>query len=178
MGWFFLSAYTGCTVDAALKRFLHLMKYPHTVLFSLFSCLAFLTAFDDPIRIVKGCILVQILIIAGFLDCKTREIPDWLSVCAALCGFLSFHPLDSLAGAAWVFAALMIYNMIYDFCGGGDIKLLAGCGFALGTWGALFAAFITFLFFFIANFSKSRKNSRQPLVPFIAVGCFLAYLIS
>jgi leader peptidase (prepilin peptidase)/N-methyltransferase len=173
-----LSAFLGCITDICLKRRLSLHRYPHTVIFSLLTCFTFLMAFGDPIRIVKGCLFIQFLIIAGYWDQKTREILNWFPICVAMCGLIDFHPLDSLIGAIWTFAVLIITDRIFDTFGGGDIKLLTACGFTLGTFGAICASILSIFFFSIAHLKKSSRHNRYPLAPFIAIGCFLTFLIT
>ena len=173
-----LSAFWGCITDICLKRRLSLHRYPHTVIFSLLTCFAFLMAFGDPIRIVKGYLFIQFLIIAGYWDQKTHEIPDWLPICVALCGLINFNPLNSFIGAIWTFAVLIISDRIFDTFGGGDIKLLTACGFTLGIFGAICSSILSLLLFSIAHLKKSHWNSRYPLAPFITIGCFLTFLIT
>lgn len=175
MNYLFLSAYFGFITDVALKKQLLLQKYPHIAFLSVLTCFAFLTAFDSPIRIVKGCLFIQLLIYAGYRDQRTREIPDWLPICVALCGLINFNPADSLLGALAVFTVLMIPTLLFDSFGGGDIKLLTACGFTLGIPGAMIASVLSLSLFSIVHLNKSHRSSRYPLAPFIAVGCFLTF---
>lgn len=74
--------------------------------------------------------------VAAALDYRTRKIPNWLTVPAAVLG-LAYHtlapggigPLASLAGLAIGFALLLL-PWILGGGGMGDVKLLA----ALGAW--------------------------------------------
>lgn len=151
MNYLFLSAYLGFIADVGLKKQLRLQKYPRMVLLSALTCIAFLTAFDSPIRIVKGCLFIQLLIYAGYRDQKTREIPDWLPICVALCGLINFNPADSLLGALSVFTVLMIPALLFDSFGGGDVKLLTACGFTLGLPGAMIASVLSLFFFLLST---------------------------
>jgi prepilin peptidase CpaA len=74
--------------------------------------------------------------IAAVLDYRTRKIPNWLTVSAALLG-LAYHtlapggmgPLPALAGFAIGFSLLLL-PWLLGGGGMGDVKLLA----ALGVW--------------------------------------------
>lgn len=175
---FFLSAYFGLITDASLKRHFHLKKYTHTVFLSLLTCFSLLAAFDSLIQIVKGCLFIQFLIIAGYWDQKTHEIPDWLPICVAMCGLINFHPVDSFLGALLVFVVLMVPSLLWDSFGGGDIKLLTACGLTLGIHGAMISSIASLFLFSIFHLKKADRNNRFPLAPFIAIGSFLAFLIT
>lgn len=178
MEYLLFSAYIGFITDIYLKRHMKLLQYPHTALFSVLICIAFLAAFDSPIQIVKGCLFIQFLVIAGFWDQKTHEIPDWLPICVAMCGLINFRSADSFLGALLVFAVLMVSALLWDSFGGGDIKLLTACGLTLGVHGAMISSIASLFLFTIFHFKKADRNNRFPLAPFIAVGSFLAFLIT
>ena len=125
------------------------------------------------------CILLCIvLIVAGACDAATCEIPDGFPVAVFLVGLIGLRPLPALAGLLLVplpflIAALRTEGKI----GGGDVKLMAASGFALGVtsgitmllWGLLAALLWN------AAFGKGRQS--LPLAPFLAFGCFMALLL-
>lgn len=66
--------------------------------------------------------------------------------------------------------------------GGGDIKLMAACGFVLGVSGGILQTFIgltlALLFSLIQHIvggHKSKRNIALPLAPFLAVGGISAF---
>jgi prepilin peptidase CpaA len=80
--------------------------------------------------------LVSIFVItAAILDYRTRKIPNWITVPAALAGLL-FHAVMPGHGILWALAgfavgfSLLIVPWLLGGGGMGDVKLLA----ALGVW--------------------------------------------
>lgn len=84
----------GITSDFFLQKHLNLPKRPATILLSLLSSIVLITAFDYPLQIVKGFIFFQLLILAGYIDHKTREIPNVLVLLVSLCGFIDLQLLS------------------------------------------------------------------------------------
>lgn len=69
--------------------------------------------------------------------------------------------------------------------GGGDIKLMAACGFILGPWGGMLQTILglalAVLFTFLRAAALGKKVERKlriPLVPFLGAGGILSYLIT
>lgn len=177
--WLILCAACGVWIDFLLMRRLKSEKYPATVLFCLLCDTACFAAFDDPLVIAKGCIFFEVLIAAGYIDSKTRTIPDEICWITALCGCIRPNWLSSAAGAVLLFALLMGLRLLIGGIGGGDIKLLTACGWVLGIFPGLTSAIISFSLFFAGSFLMRRKLIKSyPLAPFIAAGSILAYLCS
>lgn len=180
MAWVIISALMGIFTDFFLQKHLKLHKRPLTFLFSLLSCVTLIAAFDNPMLIVKGCIFSQTLIIAGYLDYKTREIPDILLLPAALCGLINMQPLSSMEGAVLVFLVMFSVSLIKQgVIGGGDIKLMTACGFTLGLWSAWSASILSLLLFQVMALIRRRsRKDYYPLGPYIGIGCFIAYILT
>ena len=135
--------------------------------------------------ILKGILLFLILGYAAYMDIKTREIPDTVPFMLLITGFIGFSPLLSITGlfvtvSPFLFAALMGGGM-----GGGDIKLMAACGFILGPWGGILQTILglasAMLFTFVRAAAMGKKVERKlriPLVPFLGAGGILSYLIT
>lgn len=178
MEWTAFFAAAGLLTDHLLMKYLEQKPVPPTVIFSMLCCFAFLTAFSDPIRIIKGCMFSQSLIAAGYIDHKTGQIPDALCVLAAVSGFLSIQWLSSLEGACVMFAVLFTVSLLSDGIGGGDIKLLTACGWTLGLYGALAAAIITFSMFFFISLARGKAlRDHCPLGPYIAFGSIAVFTL-
>lgn len=153
-----------------------------TALWAVIACIAVTAVFIFrcgwnwyALRCVLLCIL---LILAGACDAATYEIPDRFSVAVCLVGLIGFHPLPALAGLLLVSLPLLIPAVMAEGkIGGGDVKLMAASGFALGVtsgftmllWG-LFTALL-----WNAAFGRGQKS--LPLAPFFAFGCFMALLL-
>lgn len=135
--------------------------------------------------ILKGILLLLILGYAAYMDIKTREIPDIVPFMLLITGFIGFSPLFSIiglfvSGLPFLFAALLGNGM-----GGGDIKLMAACGFVLGPWGGILQTILgltlAVLFTLCQAAALSKKVERKlriPLAPFLGAGGILSYLIT
>ena len=72
--------------------------------------------------------------IGSFLDIKTREIPNWISVIIAMTAVINFR-LENLCGlivAVIFFSVALATGKI----GGGDVKLIAALSVVCGLWGS------------------------------------------
>lgn len=177
MIWLFMMMPVGVLTDALLQRRLKLNKKPCTVIFSLLSCTLLVTAFDDPIWILKGCIFVQTLILIGYLDSKTRRIPDLLLLPIVLCGLIRFDSSAAILGMTVIPVVMLIFAITIGGIGGGDIKLTAACGFVLGFWDLIPAVIIAFSLSTLTYLIfKWDKDSGCPMAPYISLGCFIIYL--
>jgi leader peptidase (prepilin peptidase)/N-methyltransferase len=182
--WFAVFAAAGFLTDFLLRIYLNKQSGPGTVIFSFLCCIAFLAVFDDPIRLAKGCIFSHSLIAAGYVDHKTSQIPDTLCTPIVICGLfpigsLPSNWLPSLEGAIILFAVLLAFRLLFNGVGGGDIKLMTACGWALGLYGALTSAILSFSLFFLISLLKGKKLKDHCAVgPFIAVGSIAAFLLT
>lgn len=135
---------------------------------------------------LKGVIFSLALSYGAYRDIRTREIPNAVPLIIFAAGFLGFSPLLSIAGLLvtglpFFIAALRGGNAM----GGGDIKLMAACGFALGPWGGILQTILGLtlaLLFTLARAAiKGKKLERKeqiPLAPFLGAGGILSYLIT
>lgn len=169
----------GLTADCYLKRRFHQESFPHTFLLSLLSCILLTTAFHDPVRIMKGCIFSQLLVIISYIDWKSKEIPPALLIPVFLCGLPGLRPIPSLAGAAALPLIMIVTACISGNTGGGDIKLMSACGFVLGLYASLWAALIGFIsFVMVLLILRKDRSIGYPLAPYLSAGCFTAYLFT
>ncbi len=118
--------------------------------------------------------------IGTFLDIKTREIPNWISVIVAITAIINFR-LENLWGlivAVIFFSVALATGKI----GGGDVKLIAALSVVCGLWGSfalLLFAQISMLVFYAGNYIFCKINGKTaekslPFVPFI----FIGYLVT
>ncbi len=83
------------------------------------------------------------VIIAAVLDYRTRKIPNWITVPAALAGLVFHAVMPGTHGILWALAgfavgfSLLIVPWLLGGGGMGDVKLLAALGVWLGPLGIL-----------------------------------------
>ncbi len=130
--------------------------------------------------VVQFAAVTILLGIGSFLDIKTREIPNWVSIIVALTAVINFR-LENLWGlivAVIFFSVALATGKI----GGGDVKLIAALSIICGLWGSfalLLFAQISMLIFYAGNciFRKINGGTASkslPFVPFI----FIGYLVT
>lgn len=130
---------------------------------------------------VMQFVAISVLLgIGSFLDIKTREIPNWISVIIAMTAVINFR-LENLWGlivAVIFFSVALATGKI----GGGDVKLIAALSMVCGLWGSfalLLFAQISMLIFYAGNYIFCKINGKTadkalPFVPFI----FIGYLVT
>jgi len=136
--------------------------------------------------LIKGVLFISLLTTASMYDLRTREIPNWISLALITLGCIHFQLLSSLfglflTGIPYFIAALITNGKI----GGGDIKLMAACGFVLGAGGgflqSLIGLFLVLLFaagIALRHSIPSAKKTALPLAPFLSAGGFLAFILT
>ncbi|WP_211373253.1 A24 family peptidase [Paenibacillus faecis] len=137
----------------------------------------------EPFLLIQGILFASLLLIASYHDIRMREIPDWVPLAITGIGFLHSFLVSSFVGLLttslpYLLAAVFTRGKI----GGGDIKLMAACGFVLGPIGGLLQSIagLSLVLLFAASISfrqgfKSAKQTALPLVPFLAVGGLFAF---
>ncbi|OME30041.1 A24 family peptidase [Paenibacillus sp. FSL E2-0274] len=133
-------------------------------------------------------LLSPLLLWASICDLKTKQIPNVIPFAIFLVGLLHFSPLFSIAGLLCTGLPYWIGAVVSNGkIGGGDIKLMAACGFVFGplhgTLQSLFGLGFVLLFALPIAFRHgfhSAKNTALPLAPFLSAGgvavVLLAYL--
>lgn len=138
---------------------------------------------NDYLFLLQGGLFAALLAAASRWDIRKRIIPDTLCLCIALTGLLTFSPvklLGFLAAMPLLLAALFLGGI-----GGGDIKLVAAAGLALGFHKSMTAVMLGFSALLVFHtihtlIQKLRiKNTRNayPLAPFLSFGYLVAYFI-
>lgn len=144
------------------------------------------THFGFDWKAVVAFLMVCVLTAIAMIDLDTMEIPDILQICLIPLAVVSIWLwkditiLERLIGFFAISLPLLILTIIIpDSFGGGDIKLMAICGFFLG-WKYILLAFFMALILggfqavWIMNFGKRSKH--MPFGPHLAVGIVIAML--
>ena len=139
--------------------------------------------------IVKGILFAALLAVAAVWDMKKREIPNLIPLAMLPVGCIGIT-LATLPAALLGMAVTALPYFVAAVAvkrggfaiGGGDIKLMAGCGFVLGVWGGIvqsIAALTAAIFAGAVVAAVKKKKYREvkiPLAPCFGVGGILAYL--
>ena len=130
--------------------------------------------------VIQFAAISAVLGIGSFLDIKTREIPNRISVIIAMTAVINFRSenLWGLIVAVIFFSVALATGKI----GGGDVKLIAALSVVCGLWGSfalLLFAQISMLIFYAGNYIFRKINGGTaskslPFVPFI----FIGYLVT
>ena len=91
--------------------------------------------------VIKGALLTTAYAYSAYTDIKTREIPDAVPVVILLTGCINISVARSLIGFG-IIGLVFLFAAVYGNMGGGDIKLMAASGFALGLWGGIMQTII------------------------------------
>ncbi len=121
--------------------------------------------------------------IGTFLDIKTREIPNWISVAVIFSAALNFR-LENLWGlivAVIFFSVALATGKI----GGGDVKLIAALSVVCGLWGSfallLFAQTSMLIYYagycIFCKINGKTAGKALPFVPFITFGYVLTTIL-
>ena len=162
---------------------------PKKKLWLLLACLAGLAvviAYGTALETVKGLLLCLILTYASIADIDRHEVPDFIPVMILLVSFIGFDVSNlgsMLFGAVIVFTPqLTVAILNHNRYGGADIKISTALAFLLGAEKGLFAIILGLVIAVIAMIWHTRarklpKNTAFPVVPFLALGGMLAYII-
>lgn len=146
---------------------------------SLISLVSLVIAFDDLLMIIKGFLFAEILIVASYIDIKTRTVPDWIHVLIMLVGLIKMDIVQSILGFFIVPLPFFIMACLKEnSIGGGDIKLMAACGFFLGVKGGVIGSIIGLLMAVVVNgvyyeIKNKDKKISFALAPYLGVGNFI-----
>ena len=140
--------------------------------------------------IVKGCLFAVLLIAAAVWDIWKRIIPDTLVFAILLVGGVGLSAFLALFSALldaviiaipYLLASVMVRKEEGLSVGGGDVKLMAACGFVLGLWGGILQSILALTLAvavgMITAVIKHKKLTeiQIPLAPYICAGGILAY---
>lgn len=125
--------------------------------------------------------ILLVMIIAAYIDIKKRIIPDCIHLMLLVLGAIKIITAElalaqSLLGFFVIGIPLLVIGLFTNGIGGGDIKLCACTGFALG-WDKTVLALLLSLFLFIlfSGILKIQKKKAESLAfaPFMAFGSLI-----
>lgn len=140
--------------------------------------------------IVKGCLFSGLLITAAVWDLRKRIIPDTIVLVILFVGGIGLTSLEGLFSVLldaiiiaipYLMASIMVRKKEGLSVGGGDVKLIAACGFVLGVWGGILQSVLALTLAVVVGMiiaaikHKKLCEIQIPLAPYIGVGGILAY---
>jgi len=162
-------------------------RYPLVEIISAALAVLSFIRFGFTLASVTAFSTASVLLAVALIDHDTMEIPT--SLCVALVPFAVM--------AVWAFDIPLLHRIIGAFCvsvpmlllaifvegafGGGDVKLMAVCGFLLGYQNVLFAFFVAILtgggyaLFLLAS-RRAKRKEHISFGPHLCFGTFLALL--
>lgn len=145
--------------------------------------------FESPAASVTVILFLGLLLVVGFVDWDTMEIPDSFVAAAFASGFLSVFTMPGtgiLSRIIGIFAVsvplLLLTLAVPGAFGGGDIKLMAGCGLFLGAKLCLLSlafAVLTGGLYGIWLLLTRKKGGKEHFAfgPFLCVGMAAALFV-
>ena len=170
-----LSLFINGLCHMALKVLLKREQIPITAHISMAVTAVFLCLYGFTPHAILCILLCQVLMIARVCDILTYEIPDCLHLFIAVIGLIGFQPMSALVGFLLVPLPFLIVALRTDGkIGGGDVKLMAASGFALGVTGGVWMMIWGLFMGLLWNTAFRKGQESLPLAPFLAFGCFMA----
>lgn len=135
---------------------------------------------------IKGLTFCLLLLYASNSDLKTREVSDNISIMIIITALIGIGipdiPLMILGSVCITIPQLLMATLKPNSYGGADIKIMAACSFLLGLERGIVAIIVGLLLAVLITISirKIQKKSLKytfPVVPYLATGSFLAFLI-
>ncbi len=133
-----------------------------------------------------GCLLLSALLVLSVIDARTKEIPPQTTIFIFFLGVVRFvinieNWQDHLLGLVGVAGVLLILLLISggSAIGGGDVKLMAGCGLFLGLTPTIFAFLLGCIIASVIHVIRMRcfgAGRELALGPYLAVGVCIAFL--
>jgi leader peptidase (prepilin peptidase)/N-methyltransferase len=133
------------------------------------------------------CMVISILVCVTMVDFDTMEIPDGFNlalIIPAITAISVFPDISFTARVIGFFAVsvpMFLIGWLTGGFGGGDMKLIAVCGFLLGWQNVLVATFIALILGAIAGVylkATHKIESKQPIPfgPYLCAGVYIAIL--
>lgn len=135
---------------------------------------------------LMGIILCAAMTCAAYSDLKIREIPDVIPILLCITGVMCTGIVYALLGGLFTGLPYMLGACLSKGkLGGGDIKLMIGCGMVLGICGgfiqSLTALSLVVLYGVYIRIKKGKETYQQlkvPLAPFLCAGGIFSFIIT
>lgn len=162
------------------------LRYPVIELITGFFSLLCAYKFNFTLNALVVFLLLCALIAIFFIDLDTMTIPDelilFLCLIALIYPFISPNTnlLPNIIGFFSISLPMLMINfLVKESFGGGDIKLIAVCGFILGWQRCLLAFFISLvtaciICVYLLCSKKENLKSHIPFGPHLCIGIFIA----
>lgn len=171
----FLSLLLSLLYDMLVQKILN-KNTPFTGYVSMAVTGVFLILYGFTSFALRSILICQLLIVIGLFDFVTHEIPNCLHLFIVLVSLINFQIWSALFGLFLVPLPFLIAALKTGKIGGGDVKLMAASGFAIGVIGGVWMMIWGLLLALLWNFTFCRKNQSVPLAPFLGIGCFLVLI--
>lgn len=173
-----MAAYAlGIMLEAAVKGVTGAGRR-YTRLLSMAVTVMYLGAYGMGWGTLPHILFGQALLFAAEHDRAFHIVPDYIPVWIFATGLTGMQPVRALAGMVFVPLPLFVAALSDEgSIGGGDIKLMAACGFVLGApkgYAALAAGLL--LAVLCETLRRRRKRESFALAPYLAAGCLMADL--
>lgn len=177
LAYILFALFTGLLCDMAMHRYLKEAGELHMTAGMGMALTAVFTGIHGFTPTALRCVLLcYFLVLAGTVDAAVREIPDVFHLLIAMAGLIGFRPVPALLGFLLVPLPFLIAALKTGKIGGGDVKLMAVSGFALGVSGGFWMMFWGLVMALLWNGSMRQGKESLPLAPFLAFGCFTVLL--
>jgi leader peptidase (prepilin peptidase)/N-methyltransferase len=152
------------------------------------SVLLYLFFGGYPLELVTLFLFFGLLTVIAFIDLDTMEIPFVLNVIIFVLGIISIWSIgglslvDRLIGMICVSGFLLIFLLLMNGFGGGDVKLMFAAGFLLGWKSTVTAFFISLILGGIVGIVlliRKKKGGKDaiPFGPYLCAGLIIASFI-
>ena len=150
-----------------------------------FGSLLLFLSFGANMAMLKGVLLADILLYASVSDIKTRKVTDAVPLMIFLLGLINVSPrvlLCRIITALVFFGVFTLLAIIFENkIGGADVKFVSVCmlvtGFSRGFVGLIAGLLLSVVCTLIRNKKTKVKDYTLPLIPYLSVGFFAAYLM-
>lgn len=163
-------------------------RYPLTELSCGLLCMVCYWRFGLTMQLLVALLLLFLLLCVFLIDMDSMTIPNGLVLCFLVPAGLALCAagMDGFVWRLWGMAAvsapmLLLALLIPDCFGGGDIKLMAVCGFILGLGPVVLAFFLAVVSCgavcaVLLLSGKSKRGEHIAFGPYLACGVLIAYL--
>ncbi len=135
---------------------------------------------------IIACFLTSALLALSIIDARTKEIPPQFTIFIGVLAIINLvlnngNWQDYLLGFGVITALLMLLLFLSggSAIGGGDVKLMAGCGLYLGLANTLFAFFFACIVGSVIHIIRMRffgAKRELAMGPYLSIGVFCAML--